>query len=255
MHRTKLCVTILGFWLMTVLFRVGVAHAYDNFTLQSFMTSSTNNYIGLVQGISGWNLQNFAESGRISVNFTNFTVSGLYSASYGTGSFKNLGTLTFLNIQPDLELTPALFSGAMYSVNNDVTLGDYNYSVNLNFNGFRGSGIVVLNLMAGSFSNQFTSVHVTMGKNVTPAPSIPVGRLVGPKDPGDPSLVQLSNAQLETLATSVNNKFTSIENAKQSSMVTVEGVPQIQGICAITISTGVGNMVSNRVGLTIDTAK
>jgi len=255
MHRSKLCVTILGFWLMTVLFRVGVSHAYDNYTPQSFLTSSTDNYIGFVQGISGWNLQNFTESGRISVNFSNFTVSGLYSASYGQGSFKNLGTLTFLNIQPDLELTPALFSGVMYSVNNTVALGEHNYSVNLNFNGFRGSGIVVLNLLAGSFSNQMTAVHFTMGKNVTPAPSITDHRLEYPtlKEPDLVPLVQLSNAQLETLATSVNNKFE--YKGKQSSVVTVEGVPQIQGICAITISSGVGNMVSNRVGLTIDTAK
>ncbi|MEJ2071572.1 MAG: hypothetical protein P8X65_02200 [Syntrophobacterales bacterium] len=249
MQKSRFCVVFLAFWLVTVFFRVEVAHGYDNFTLQSFLTTSTNNYIGFLQGISGYNVQNFSESGKISVNFTNVTVSGLHSASYGLGSFKNLGTLTFLNIQPDLEVAPALFSGEMFTVNNKVDLVDYNYSVNLNFNGFQGSGIIVLNLLAGSFCNQFTSVHISMGRNVTPEPS----NLVARYPEGESTLVQLSNAQMETMAATANNEFKIL--GKQSAIATVEGTPEIQGICAITLSSGVNNMVSHRVGINIDTSK
>jgi hypothetical protein len=250
MRKAKFYLVILAFWLVMVPLRVGGAHAYDNFTVQGILTSSANNYIGFVQGISGWNLKNFSESGSITVDFTNVTVGGLYNASYGLGSFKNLGTLTFLNVQPDLNVGPALFQGLMFSENNKVEVGDYNYSVNLNFNGFKSSGIVVFNLMAGSFSNQFTSVHFSMGKNVTPEPS----RLVARFTPEiAPQLVQLSNAQMEKLAATNNNDFKFL--GKQTAIATIEGVPQVQGVCAITLSSGVNNQISHRVGVNIDTGR
>jgi len=249
MRKSKLYLVILAFWLATVLFQVGPACAYDNFTVQSILTSSSNNYIGYLQGISGWNLKNFSESGSVTVDFTNVTVGGLYNASYGLGSFKNLGTLTFLNVQPELELSQALFQGQMFSENNRVEVGDYNYSVNLNFNGFRSSGVVVFNLMAGSFSNQFTSVHISMGRNVTPEPS----RLVARIPEGDSRLVQLTNAQMESLAATNDNDFKFL--GKQTAIATVQGTPEVQGICAITLSSGVNNMVSHRVGINIDTAR
>lgn len=249
MRKSKFFLVILAFWLITALFRVGVAQGYDNFTVQGIMTSSAYNYIGFLQGISGWDLKNFSESGSITVNFTNVTVGGVYNATYGLGSFKNLGTLSFINVQPELEVSPALFQGIMFSENNKVVIGDYNYSVGLNFNGFRASGVVVLNLMAGSFSNQFTSVHFTMGRNVIPEPS----RLVARAPEGESKLVQLSNAQMQTMAATANNEFKIL--GKQSAIATVEGTPEIQGICAITLSSGVNNMVSHRVGINIDTAQ
>lgn len=104
--------------------------------------------------------------------------------------------------------------------------------------------------MAGSFSNQFTSVHFSMGKNVTPTNSPTVATF----SQGDNStLAQLSNAQMKTIAATANNDIQ--VQGKQSAVATIQGTPNIQGICAITMSSGVNNLVSHRVGINIDTAQ
>lgn len=232
----------------------GVSHAEDdfkavNFTAQFFSTNSASNYISYLQGISGLVVPNFRDSGTVSVSFDNVIINGLYNASYGVGSFRNQGSLAFVNIQPEQILPPAVFLGQTFSENNKVTVKDYNYALNLNFNAFRGSGIVVLNLMAGSFSNQFTSVHFSMGKNVSPPASPTVAALT---KNGNSTLAVLSNSQMQAIAATANNDIQI--QGKQSAVATIQGTPNIQGVCAITMSSGVNNLISHHVGINIDTA-
>lgn len=253
MLKNKFCLVFLAFILAILLLLGGLAQAqeneYNNFTYQYFTTNSASNYIFYEQGISGIVVPNFSDAGSVNVTFNDFIVNGVYNASYGIGSYRNQGSLAFVNIQPGQELTPANYLGQTFSANNKVNIQDYNYSINLNFNGFRGSGIVVLNLMAGSFSNQFTSVHFSMGKKVSPPPSTTGATLL--RD-SNSTLAILSNAQMQTIAAAANNDIQI--RGKQSAIATVEGTPQIQGVCAITMSSGVNNLISHRVGVNIDTA-
>jgi len=253
MQKHKLCLVFLIFILLAVPLQGGLSHAqedYNNFTIQQFVTNSAYNYISYLQGISGIVVPNFSDSGTVTVSFNNVIINGIYNASYGIGSYRNQGSLTFINVQPELTTSPGVFLGQTFSENNKVRIQDYNYALNLNFNGFRGSGIVVLNLMAGSFSNQFTSVHFSMGKNVTPTNSPTVATFAQ----GDNSaLAVLSNAQMMTIAATANNDIE--VQGKQSAVATIQGAPHIQGICAITLSSGINNLVSHRVGVNIDTAQ
>jgi hypothetical protein len=249
MQKSKIFLISLLFLLATVSFQVGVSHAQeDNFTAQHIVTNSAGNYISFLQGIKGLIVPNFNDNGLISVSFNNVTVNGIYNVSYGIGSFRNQGSLAFLNIQPDMELSPAVFLGQTFSENNRAVIDGYNYSINLNFNGFAGSGIVVLNLMAGSFSSQFTSVHFSMGKDAIPPPSTTWASLT---KGNDSTLVSLSNDQMQTIAATANNDIKIL--GKQSALATVQGTPEVQGICAITVSSGVNNQITHHVGVNIDT--
>lgn len=250
MRKIKFCLVFLTILLMGIPLQKAISHAQENnFTAQSFATNSAGNYIRFLQGLSGLVVPNFSDTGQVSVSFDNIVVNGLYNVSYGIGSFRNLGSLAFVNIHPGQELSPAIYLGQTFSENNKVNIKNYNYSLNLNFNGFKGSGIVVLNLMAGSFSNQFTSVHFSMGKNVSPPPSSTGATLL---QDGNSTLAVLNNAQMQTIAATANNDIQI--RGKQSAMATVQGTPQIQGVCAITMSSGVNNLIIHRVGVNIDTA-
>lgn len=250
MRKHKLGLVFLTFLLVAVFLQGEISHAQennDNFTLQHLVTNSAANYIFFTQGVSGIIVPNFSDGGQVSVNFDNVKVTGVYNATYGIGAFRNQGSLSFVNIQPDQDLPPALFLGQTFLENNKVNIKDYNYSVNLNFNGFRASGIVVLNLMAASFSNQFTSVHLTMGKNNTSQPPIPKLNVI---QDNNSTLVELSRGQMRAVAATANNDVQ--VQGKQSAVTTVEGTPDVQGICAITLSSGFNNHVVHRVGINID---
>ena len=230
----------------------GVSQGEDNYTVQEFSTSTRDNSIKFFQGISGWYFPedfNFNESGSVSVGFTNVTLNGIYNLSAGMGSVRNQGSLAFVNIQPDEVVPPASLQGFMYSGNNIVTVNDYNYSVNLSLNNFKGSGILLLNLMAGSFSNQFTSVNFTMGKNNTPKPS----PAIFTAQSGNPTVASLTNEQMETIAATQNNDFKYL--GKQQASASVEGNPQINGVCVITLSAGVNNLVSHNVRVNFNTGQ
>jgi len=252
MQKRKLCLMFLMFLLATFSLQLEVSEAqddYNNFVAQYFTTNSASNYISFLQGISGAVVPGFSDVGRVSVSFTNVRFTGIYNASYGIGSYRNQGSLSFVNIQPDLELPPAIFLGQTFSENNKGLIKGYNYSLNLGFNNFNGSGIVLLNLMAGSFSNQFTSVHFSMGKNVIPPTSPTTLRL---SKGNDSTLITLTNSQMQAIAATANNDIQI--RGKQSAVVTVQGAPNVQGVCAITLSSGINNLIIHRVGVNIDTA-
>jgi hypothetical protein len=200
-----------------------------------------------VQGISGWYVPNFSDTGAVALNFNNVTVNGIYNASYGVGSFRNQGSLAFVNIQPDLEVTPATFLGLVFSENNRATFTNYDYAASLNFNNFRGSGIVVMNLMAGSFSNQLTTVSFSMGKNAIAPPSTTLANVIQ----GNPAIVSLSNKQMAAVAATYNNDIQ--VQGKQSAVATVQGAPNVSGICAITMSAGINNQIIHRVEVNVNT--
>ncbi|MGQ9689072.1 MAG: hypothetical protein ACUVXF_09835, partial [Desulfobaccales bacterium] len=238
--------------LMTVglvagLFQAGGALAQDAYTFQYLVTNSASNFVLAQQGIGGWYVPNFSDSGTMGVSFNNVVVTGLYNVSYGLGSFRNQGSQAFVNIQPNEKVPPAGFLGMLDSNTNRATITDYNYAINLNFNGFQSSGILVLNLMAGSFSNQLTSVAFTMGRNVVAPPSPPNAVILT----GNPSLVSLSNQQMAAIAATADNDIQ--VTGKQSAVATIQGTPNFQGLSAITMSAGINNQVIHRVELNLNT--
>jgi hypothetical protein len=107
---------------------------------------------------------------------------------------------------------------------------------------------VVLDLMAGSFCNQFTSLTFNMGKNAIP--SIPLSTVLSVMQ-GNPTVVSLSNQQMKAVAATADNDFK--VQGKQSAVASIEGTPNTQGISAITLSAGVNNQVMHNDGVNIDT--
>ena len=233
--------------------RGGVCQAqdYDNYTVQYITSIAGNpNYLGYLQGISGFQVTTGAEKQLVNVGFNNVDITGVYNRNVGIGNFRNQGSVAFVNIAPDQEVSPVTFLGQMFSQGNKVTIGSYDYAVNLNFNSFHGSGIVVLDVMAGSFSNSFTSVTFNMGKNAIP--STPLSSALSVTQ-GSPTIVSLSNQQMKSIAATADNEF--IVQGKQSAVATMEGVPNVQGVSAVTLSAGINNQVSHHVSVNIDTAK
>ena len=247
MRNFKLGAVFLAVVLTMAILSAGVGRAQDAFTYQYFVTNSASNYVFALQGISGWYVPNFSDSGAVGLNFNNVTVNGIYNASYGVGSFRNQGSLAFVNIQPDLQVPPATFIGQSWSENNRATFTNYDYAASLNFSGFQGSGIVVFNVMAGSFSNQLTAVSFTMGKNVIAPPSTTLVNVIQ----GDPAIVTLSNKQMAAIAATSNNDIQ--VQGKQSAVATVQGAPNVSGICAITLSAGINNQIIHRVEVNVNT--
>jgi hypothetical protein len=247
MRNLKLRAVFLAVVLTMVPLSAGVGQTQEAYTYQYLLTNSAANLTLGVQGISGWYVPNFSETGGVSLNFNNVTVNGIYNASYGVGSFRNQGSLAFVNIQPDLEVTPATFLGLVFSENNRATFTNYDYAVSLNFNNFRGSGIVVMNLMAGSFSNQLTTVSFSMGKNAIAPPSTTLANVIQ----GNPAIVSLSNKQMAAVAATANNDIQ--VQGKQSAVATVQGSPNVSGLCAITMSAGINNQIIHRVEVNVNT--
>jgi hypothetical protein len=247
MARLRPCLLFLILLLVAAPFP-GVSQGEDNYTVQEFSTSTTDNSIKFFQGISGWYV-NLNESGTVSVGFNNVTLNGIYNLSAGMGSIRNQGSLAFVTIQPDQVVPAATLQGFSYSGNNRVIVNDYNYSVSLSLNNFKGSGILLLNLMAGSFSNQFTSVNFSMGKNNTPKPS----PAIFTAQSGNPTVASLTNDQMEAIAATQNNDFKFL--GKQQASASVEGNPQINGVCVITLSAGVNNLVSHNVRVNFNTGQ
>jgi hypothetical protein len=252
MHKLKLGAAFLAVLLVAVPFTAGVSQADDNtYTLQYITTASGINYVGFLQSISGCTVSSFGASDLVNVGFDNVTVNGLYNRAIGVGNYRNQGSVAFVNIEPNQKVNPVTFSGQMTSQNNQVAISDYNYGVNLNFNGFHGTGIVVLDVMAGSFSNQFTSLTFNMGKGAIPAtaPSSVFSAVQG-----NPStIVSLSNEQMQATTATSNNDFK--YRGTRSAVTSMQGVPDIQGISAITMSAGINNQVNHHVEFNIDTGK
>lgn len=247
MRNFKLGAVFLAVALIMAPLSAGVGQAQDAYTYQYFVTNSASNFVLGIQGISGWQVPNFSDSGAVGLNFNNVTVNGIYNASYGVGSFRNQGSIAYVNIQPNLEVVPATFVGLLFSENNLATFANYDYAASLNFSGFQGSGIVVFNLMAGSFSNQLTAVSFSMGRNVIAPPSITLANVIQ----GDPTIVTLSNKQMQAIAATSNNDIQ--VQGKQSAVATVQGAPNVSGICAITLSAGINNQIIHRVEVNVNT--
>ena len=247
MRKFRLCGVFLIVLLVAAPLLGGVSLAEDTYTLQ-YITTVTGglNYLNYVQGISGFNINSFSDSARVNIGFNNIEVVGVYNRNMGIGSFRNQGSIALVNIQPDMEVSPMLYSGQMYSQGNQVTVGDYNYAINLNFNSFHGSGLVVIDVMAGSFSNQFTSLTFNMGRNAIQTSTNSALKVM-------PGLVSLSNTQMQAMVATADNDFKT--QGKQSAVATIKGTPNIQGISAVTLSAGINNQVSHNVSVNIDTAK
>jgi hypothetical protein len=227
----------------------GTAAAQNAYSYQSIVTNSGTNFLGFIQGIGGWYFSNFSDAGRIQVGFDNVVINGVYNASIGVGSFRNLGSVAYVNIQPDLAITPSAYYGQSFSENNRVSINNYNYAVNIAFTGFKGAGIVVLNVMAGSLSNQFTSVTFNMGKNAI----APLSPSVFKVSQGNPTVATLTNNQMQAIAATANNDIQ--VQGKQTAVTSVQGAPDVQGVCAMTLSAGVNNLVTHRVEVNVDTSR
>jgi hypothetical protein len=254
MRKFKLWLVFICVLLAAAPLQGGVCLAEENnYTLQYITTiaGGTFNYLGYLQGISGFTFDSYSDNGLVNIGFNNVDITGVYNRNIGIGSFRNQGSVALINIEPDLQTSPVIFSGYMFSQGNKVTVGDYNYAVKMNFNGIQGSGIVILDAMAGSFSNQFTSLTVNIGKNAIS--STPLDSIFKVTQANGSTVVSLTNKQMQAIAATADNDFNM--QGKQSAVAAIEGVPNIQGICATTLSAGVNNQVSHNVSLNIDTAK
>lgn len=247
MRKLKFCAVLLAILLVSVPLQGGDSLAQDNYTFQTISTDTGVNFVGFLQGIGGWQFQLFTDSGSAFVDFSNVSIFGIYNLSAGIGSFRNQASLTYTNIQPDLAIPPASFLGIMTSANNRVIVGDTDYSVNLQLNSFQGAGVMVFNLMAGSFSSQFTTVMISIGRGATtqsglPTPSVTIG---------NSTVVALTNDQMQAIAATSNNEF--IYQGNQKASATVQGTSNFTGVAAITLSAGVNNMVNHHVGVNFNT--
>jgi hypothetical protein len=228
----------------------GVSQAQDTYTLQYITSITSLNYLSYVQGISGFNLSLYGDSAEVNVGFNNFEINGVYNRNVGIGSFRNQGSVAFINIEPNQDVLPLTYSGQMFSQGNRVMIGNFNYAVNLNINNLRGSGLIVLDVVAGSFCNQFTSLTFNMGKNAIP--TTPPTNVLSVTQ-GNPTVVSLTNQQMQEIAATQDNQF--VARGQQNAAVTVQGATNLQGISAITLSAGINNQVSHNVSVNIDTAK
>jgi hypothetical protein len=157
--------------------------------------------------------------------------------------------VALVNILPNQDVTPVVYSGLMFSQGNQIRSGDFNYGINLNFNNFRASGIVVLNVMAGSFCNQFTSLTFNMGQNAV----APTSKSILSVTQGNPTVVSLTNQQMKAVAATADNDIQT--QGKQSAVVNMQGTPNVQGVSAVTLSAGINNQVSHHVEVNIDTRR
>lgn len=247
MRKFRLTVLLVAFLLAAAPLAGKEALGQDTYAVQYITTVTGIPYLGYVQGISGFSVPNFSDAGQINISFNNVTINGIYNATYGIGSFRNLGSLAYVNIQPNQVLTPMTYTGLAFSQGNQALIDSYSYAVNLNLKGLQASGLVLLNVMAGSFSNQFTSLSFNVGKNVIPPASPNVFGLTQ----GNSTIVSLTNQQMQAIAATADNSFKI--QGKQNAVATVEGSPNVQGVCAMTVSAGINNLVSHRVEVNIDT--
>ena len=198
----------------------GVSQAEDTYTIQYITTIlGAQNYLGSVQGISGFTIPNFTDSGSVTMNFNNASVSGVYNQNIGIGSFRNQGAVALVNIMPNQDVAPVTYSGYMYSQGNQVTVNNYNYAVNMNFVNFNASGLVVLNVMAGSLCNQFTSLTFNLGKNAIASPSTTIFSVTK----GNPTVVSLTNQQMQAIAATSDNDIQI--RGKQTAVPSPRGSP------------------------------
>jgi hypothetical protein len=250
--------------LMVAPFQMGLSLAQETtsgYTVQNLTTiTDPEMYLGYLQAIGNWKFQNFEESGAITLNFSNAMLAGITSISAGLGSVRNQGSVAFLNLKPSEVVLPQRQLGLLISENNQVTMGDYAYSANINFSNFSGAGVLVANVTASSFSNLFTAVTVSMGRiPITPV-SIPSLTVI-PENPGSfttssdvipgTSVVALSNEQMDIIAGTANNEF--IYEGKQQAAATVSGAANFSGIYAVTVSAGVDNKINNTVQANFNT--
>jgi hypothetical protein len=227
---------------------VCLAQTKNNYTLQYITSASGINYLDYLQGISGVSLPNFfSDKGQVDIGFANVNANGIYNSTIGTGSFRNQGSVAFVNIDTTLNVTPMTVSGQMFSQGNQVGIGGINYNINLDFNGLKGTGLFIINGMAGSFSNQFTSLTLNMGKNAIP--QTPLNNVI---DVSNPAVVSLTNQQMQLVAATGDNNFL-VRGDQTPPTANVTGVPNIRGVSVITLSAGVNNQVIHNVGVSIDT--
>jgi uncharacterized Zn-binding protein involved in type VI secretion len=254
MRKFKLCLVFIVALLVAAPLLGGVSLAEDTYTVQYITTVAGSGliYLNYLQGISGFTLNSFSDSGLVNASFKNVTVNGIYNRAVGIGSFRNQGSVALINVEPDMQVSPVNIVGQSYSQGNQVTLGDYNYAVKLNFNNFGGSGLMVLDMMAGSFCNQFTSLTFNMGKNAIP--QSPISTIFGVSQATAAATVaSLSNKQMQAMIATADNDFK--VQGKQSAVATMQGSPDFHGISAVTLSAGVNNLVSHNVSVNFDTAK
>jgi hypothetical protein len=250
MHKMRRGAIFLAILLVAAPLLGGVclAQTQNNYSLQ-YITSATGfNYLDYLQGISGIYLPNFfSDKSQVDISFSNFNVNGIYNSNIGVGSFRNQGSVAFVNIEPELNVAPVTVSGHTFSQGNQVTIGGYNYTVNLDFSGLKGTGLFIINGMAGSFSNQFSSLTLNMGKNAIP--TLPLNNVM---DVSNPAVVSLTNQQMQLVAATGDNAFV-IRGDQAPPTTNMTGAPNIHGISVITLSAGVNNQAIHNVGVNIDT--
>ncbi len=70
---------------------------------------------------------------------------------------------------------------------------------------------------------------------------------------GNNRVATLTNNQMQAIAGTANNDIQ--VKGKQTAITSVQGAPDVQGVCAMTLSAGVNNLVTHRVEINIDTSR
>lgn len=222
---------------------------------QDLLVDTQQGFLGVQQNIGNFNVWGLGGEGTVSLNLTNSTIQGLYNTSAGIGSMKNQASVILVNLLPNQYFSP--FTSARQTLSqNLVGLGDYDYISRLQANSLQGSGLAVINLMAGNLNNQFTCVALHFSKGPLNPPASPLLNMAHLGSDGNGGgLVALSNAQLQAVAASQGNSFTELATGKATALVEGNAFKDFSGLVAITTLAGNGNQVVNNLQMTINTGK
>lgn len=222
---------------------------------QDLVVDTQQGYLGVQQNIGDFSVWGLGGEGTVSLNLTNSVIKGLYNTSAGIGSMKNQASVILVNLLPNQYFSP-FTSAAQTLSNNLVGLGDYDYISRLQANSLQGSGLAVINLLAGNLNNQFTCVAVHFSKGpLTPPPSPILNTATLGSDGNGSGLVALSHAQLQAVAATQGNTFTELGKGRATAVVEGDAFKSFSGLVAITTLAGNGNQVQNNLQMTINTGK
>lgn len=225
-------------------------------SLQNLVVDTQKGFLGAQQAIEGFSGQGLGGEGTVTLNLSNSTIKGLYNTNSGVGTARNQASVIWVNLLPNQYFSPFTFSWQNLS-GNLVGFGDYEYVSRLQAGGLQGGGLVVMNLMAGNFNNQFTSVslHLSRGPLPTSVSAASGSSFFLGGDGQGGYLVALSHAQLEAVAAASNNSFTELAKGKATAMMEGDAFKNFSGLVAISNLAGNGNQVQNNLQLTINLGK
>lgn len=225
-------------------------------SLQNLVVDTEKGFLGARQAIEGFGGQGLIGEGTVTLDLSNSTIKGLFNTNAGIGTARNQASVILVNLLPNQYISPFTFSWQTLS-GNLVSFGDYDYISRLQAGGLQGGGLVVMNLMAGNFNNQFTSVslHLSRGPLSNSGAAASGNSIFLGGDGQGGYLVALSHSQLQAVAATSGNSFTEVGQGRATAMVEGDAFKNFSGLVAINNLAGNGNQVQNHLQMTINMGK